>query len=71
MLVEADVVKGRAVTSYHSIQTDVKNAGGLWEDSEVAVDQGLITSRKPDDLEAFCDKIIEEIEEGRHDRRAA
>lgn len=71
MLVEADVVKGRAVTSYHSIQTDVKNAGGLWEDSEVAVDQGLITSRKPGDLEAFCDKIIEEIEEGRHDRRAA
>lgn len=71
MLVEAGVVKGRNVTSYTSIQTDMKNAGGLWEDSEVVADQGLITSRKPDDLKAFCEKIIEEVQEGRHDRRAA
>ena len=71
LLVEAGVVKGRNVTSYSSIQTDVKNAGGLWEDSEVVVDQGLITSRKPDDLAAFCEKIIEEVQEGRHDRKAA
>ncbi|WP_281684003.1 type 1 glutamine amidotransferase domain-containing protein [Thalassobaculum salexigens] len=71
LLVEAGVVKGRNVTSYGSIQTDVKNAGGLWEDSEVVVDQGLITSRKPGDLKAFCEKIIEEVQEGRHERRAA
>ncbi|WP_028794035.1 type 1 glutamine amidotransferase domain-containing protein [Thalassobaculum salexigens] len=71
LLVEAGVVKGRNVTSYGSIQTDVKNAGGLWEDSEVVVDQGLITSRKPGDLKAFCEKIIEEVQEGRHERLAA
>lgn len=71
LLVEAGVIKGRNVTSYGSIQTDVKNAGGLWEDSEVVVDQGLITSRKPGDLKAFCEKIIEEVQEGRHERRAA
>ncbi|WP_375172888.1 type 1 glutamine amidotransferase domain-containing protein [Pseudooceanicola sp.] len=71
MLVEAGVVKGRKVTSYPSIQTDVKNAGGHWEDSEVVTDKGIITSRKPDDLEAFVAKIIEEVEEGKHDRAAA
>ena len=71
LLVEADVLKGRNVTSFHSIKTDVKNAGGEWEDSEVVVDQALITSRCPDDIDAFCDKIIEEVREGRHKREAA
>ncbi|MBV7257916.1 type 1 glutamine amidotransferase [Pacificimonas sp. WHA3] len=71
LLVEADVIKGRNVTSYPSIRTDVKNAGGIWEDSEVVVDQALITSRNPDDLDAFCAKIIEEVREGRHQREAA
>lgn len=71
MLVEADALKGRKVTSFPSIKTDVKNAGGLWEDAPVVTDQGIITSRKPDDLDAFVDKIVEEVEEGRHDRRAA
>lgn len=71
LLVETGIVKGRKVTSYPSVKTDVVNAGGIWEDSQVVTDQGLITSRKPDDLEAFCDKIAEEINEGRHERRAA
>jgi len=71
LLVEAGIVDGRKVTSYKSIKTDMVNAGGKWEDSEVVVDQGLVTSRKPDDLEAFCAKLAEEIAEGRHERRAA
>ncbi len=66
-LVEADVVSGRKLTSWPSLQTDIRNAGGTWVDEEVVVDQGLVTSRKPDDLEAFCAKAIEEIAEGRHD----
>jgi protease I len=65
-LVEADVVRGRTLTSWPSLQTDIRNAGGRWVDEEVHVDSGLVTSRKPDDLEAFCAKTIEEIAEGLH-----
>ena len=65
-LVEADAVKGRTLTSYPSIKTDIENAGGTWVDEEVHVDQGLVTSRKPDDLPAFCSKMIEEFAEGVH-----
>ena len=66
-LVEADVVRGRTLTSWPSLQTDIRNAGGDWVDEEVHVDQGLVSSRKPDDLEAFCAKTIEEIAEGEHE----
>ena len=65
-LVEADVVEGRTLTSFPSLQTDIRNAGGEWVNEEVVVDEGLVTSRKPDDIPAFCDKIIEEFEEGSH-----
>ena len=65
-LVEADVVKGRTLTSFPSIKTDIRNAGGNWVDEEVVVDQGLVTSRKPDDLPAFCKKLVEEFCEGVH-----
>jgi protease I len=71
MLVEADVVRGRKVTSYYSIRTDVRNAGGDWQDQEVIVDNGLVTSRKPDDIPAFNRKMIEEFTEGRHQSRKA
>jgi deglycase len=69
-LVEADVVKGRTLTSWPSIRTDIENAGGAWVDEEVHTDRGLVTSRKPDDLPAFNAKIIEEFAEGRHAEQA-
>ena len=65
-LVEAGVVDGRTVTSWPSLRTDIRNAGGTWVDEEVHVDSGLVTSRRPDDLDAFCEKAIEEIAEGVH-----
>jgi protease I len=66
-LVDADVVKGRTITSWPSLETDLRNAGAEWVDEEVHVDQGLVSSRKPDDLEAFNAKIIEEFAEGVHE----
>jgi protease I len=68
VLVEADVVRDRRVTSWPSLQTDIRNAGGNWVDREVVVDQGLVTSRKPDDIPAFNERMIEEFAEGVHDR---
>ena len=70
MLVEADVVRGRRVTSYPSLATDLRNAGAEWVDEEVVVDSGLVTSRRPRDLPAFCDKLVEEIAKQRQQVRA-
>jgi protease I len=71
LLIDTGIIKGRKATSYKSIKTDVINAGATWEDSEVVTDQGIVTSRNPGDLEAFSNKIMEEIAEGRHAQRAA
>jgi protease I len=71
MLVEADVVRGRRLTSYPSLKTDIRNAGGEWIDAEVVVDQGLVTSRTPDDIPSFNAKMLEEFGEGIHARRFA
>jgi protease I len=69
-LVEADVLRGRTITSWPSLQTDIRNAGGTWVDEEVVVDHGLVSSRNPDDLPAFCDKIVEEFCEGEHEAQS-
>ena len=69
-LVEADVVKGRTLTSWPSLKTDLENAGATWVDEEVHVDEGLTSSRNPDDLPAFCAKIVEEFAEGKHAEQA-
>jgi protease I len=66
-LVEADVLRGRTITSWPSLQTDIRNAGGKWVDEEVVVDEGLVSSRNPDDLPAFCAKLVEEFCEGVHE----
>lgn len=66
VLAEADVVRGRTMTSWPSLKTDLRNAGATWVDKEVVTDQGLVSSRKPDDLDAFCAKAVEEIAEGVH-----
>jgi deglycase len=71
LLAEADVVKGRKVTSWPSLQTDLRNAGATWVDQEVVVDSGLVTSRKPDDIPAFNAKLIEELAEGKHEGQKA
>jgi protease I len=71
MLVEADIVRGRRLTSYPSLKTDILNAGGEWEDAEVVTDQGIVTSRKPADIPAFNAKMLEEFAEGIHTRTAA
>jgi protease I len=69
VLVEAGVARGLTLTSWPTLQTDVRNAGGNWVDKEVVVDQGIVTSRKPDDIPAFNVKMIEEFAEGRHEQR--
>jgi protease I len=71
LLVEADVVRGRRVTSYPSLKTDLRNAGGEWVDAEVVVDSGIVTSRSPKDLPAFNAKMLEEFAEGIHERTPA
>ncbi|MBY5926728.1 MULTISPECIES: type 1 glutamine amidotransferase domain-containing protein [unclassified Halomonas] len=70
ILINADVVSGRKLTSYPSVAQDLRNAGAEWVDQQVVVDNGLVTSRKPDDLDIFCHKLVEEIGEGRHAKHA-
>ena len=69
-LIEADVLSGRTITSWPSLRTDLRNAGANWVDEEVVVDQGLVSSRKPDDLPAFCAKLVEEFCEGQHEQQS-
>ncbi|QPG06673.1 type 1 glutamine amidotransferase [Salinimonas marina] len=69
LLAEADVLKNRTITSFSSIKTDLINAGAKWVDEEVVVDQGLTTSRDPNDMEAFCKKVVEELREGKHEKQ--
>jgi protease I len=69
-LIEAGVVRGRRMTSWPTLETDLRNAGANWVDEEVVVDEGLVSSRRPDDLPAFCAKIVEEFAEGKHDESA-
>ncbi len=71
ILIEAGVVDGRTMTSWLSLKTDLRNAGANWVDEEVVVDQGLVTSRNPDDLPAFCAKAVEEFAEGKHEGQTA
>lgn len=71
LLIETGIARGRRMTSYKSIKTDVINAGAKWEDSMVVVDDGVITSRNPDDLDAFSAKIVEEVKDGRHTKHSA
>jgi protease I len=71
MLIEADVLRGRRLTSWPSIRTDVRNAGGIWSDQDVVVDRGLVTSRRPADIPAFCRRMIEEFAEGAPAARTA
>lgn len=71
VLISAGVVEGRKMTSFHSIKDDLVNAGANWVDEEVVVDQGFVTSRNPDDLPAFNDKLVEEIHEGKHEEQHA
>ncbi|RKR07601.1 protease I [Kushneria sinocarnis] len=71
ILISAQVVEGRRMTSYPTVRRDLENAGAKWEDSEVVCDSALVTSRRPGDLDAFCGKLIEEIKEGRHRKQHA
>jgi protease I len=71
VLIDAGVARGRTLTSWPAIKTDVRNAGGNWVDEEVVVDNGLVSSRKPDDIPAFNEKMIEEFCEGRHAAKPA
>ena len=69
VLIDAEVVDGRTLTSYPSLRKDLENAGARWVDEEVVVDNGLVTSRRPSDLDAFCDKLVEEVAEGLHQKQ--
>lgn len=71
LLINAEVVENRKMTSYPSVRKDLENAGAEWVDQEVVVDNGLVTSRRPDDLPAFIDKVVEEIKEGKHEKQVA